>query len=818
MIELTINNKKVKGEKGATVLATALENGIYIPNLCYDKRLKPYAGCRLCLVEIEGQRELSAACATQIRDGMVVITESDTIAEARKTVLEFLLLYHPLDCPICDKAGECKLQDIAFRYGGHGNRFTAVRRKDKERLEAPFVERNPNRCVLCGICVGICNEHQGVGALNFIGRGFRTNISPAFEETLDCEFCGQCIDACPVGALGSKDYRHKSRIWYMDEHTIICPFCGCGCTIAVNTRENKIIRSRGKEGTGINDGNLCGRGRFGFDFIYSENRLTQPMIRKDGTHEPVTWDEAIDYIVKRLTDIKDKYGPASIGGIGSQRCTIEDNYMLQFLLRDVIGTDSIDSAARFGYAKALQAFKAAFGIDYLPIQWDKPLYSDFMLIIESDITSTLPVWGLNFIHSKNAGSRLVVVDSKETKLARNTADWIRIRPGHGTTFINSLMKVIYDRGLYNREALSGIQNHDKMVHFLDNFSLSKAASEVGVDEQIIVSIAEDYARAQKRLIAITSSFSENTKDVNILLAAANLILLMGDSPDQLQSPAELCNTLGTYFSGVRPQDNGLNGYQMMYESTELKALYILGENPLVVFPNLKAVEKRLRGLEFLAVQDIFMTDTAKIADVVLPACSWAEKDGNFLSASGLIQGISKISSVVGQSMPDWMILRNVARAMTTAPVPMTLEEIGVKSKEKIGLSIKGRESFKAFNPVENVILESTDSEYPLTLVTANVLQHSGALSGLSKNLSAFVPDAFLLVNNIDAERFDIKEGRPIRVTSRRGDVFIKPLITNEVPQGCVFAPLHFIHARLNTLTYPSIGQGVPLVAVRLSMD
>jgi formate dehydrogenase alpha subunit len=612
-------------------------------------------------------------------------------------------------------------------------------------------------------------------------------------------------------------------VWFLDEEPIACPYCGCGCTTNLSLRDGRIVRARGKQGTGINDGDLCSRGRFGFDYIYSENRLTSPLIKKDGRLVPATWEEALEYVATRLGSIKDKHGPSAIGAIGSQRCTMEDNYMLQRFMREIIGTDNIDSAARFGYAKAQKAVEKAFGIDLPPIQWDSPLKADFILVVESDITSTLPVWGLNFIRARNEGAELIVADPKETKLARNSSEWLQIRPGSGVALLNGIAKVILDERLYDLDEEVAMEdknltipNYEAMAKSLADFTPSAVSKLTGLPEDEIVRLARSYAGAKKRLLALTSGASENTKGMDALFAAANLVLLMGDSPDTLQIPAEFSNTLGMLKVGTTPLSDGKNAFEMLYKPGAVKALYMMGENPLVTFKDVSTVGKTLRELEFFVVQDIILTDTAKLADVVLPASSWGEKEGIFMSATGNLQMIPKLLTETGQSIPDWKIFRNLARMMNRNLGEEDLADIRRSIMALIAESGTA-EGTRSFNPVGYKVSEQPDVEYPMLLITSNLLQHSGALSVLSKNLGSVVSDAYLQINPEDAKRYKIHDEGFVKVTSRRGAVYLKAMLTDEMLEGTVFAPTHFPHANVNALTHPSLNGEAPIDAIRIEL-
>jgi predicted molibdopterin-dependent oxidoreductase YjgC len=359
MVTLTIDGKKVTVRKLSTVLDAINKLDISIPTLCHHPELTPFGGCRLCIVEIKGIARPASACTTPVIEGMEVITTSPTLEKMRRTTLELLLSDHPDDCRVCERAGDCKLQELAYFYGIKENRFQGERRVYKKIDDNPFIERDMEKCILCGQCVRICDEIQGVGAIDFVNRGFRTKISPPYERDLSCEFCGQCVAVCPTGALTGKMWAHKGR---QDIHEIetVCPYCGCGCNLTLHVRKNEVIRVSSKRDT-INEGWLCVKGRFGYEFVHSSQRLTRPLMRiADKNHltldsgpysiselfKEVSWEEALDYVSSRLKDIKESHGPDSISGLSSARCTNEENYLFQKFMRAAIGTNNVDHCAR----------------------------------------------------------------------------------------------------------------------------------------------------------------------------------------------------------------------------------------------------------------------------------------------------------------------------------------------------------------------------------------------------------------------------------------------------------------------------------------
>lgn len=348
-ITLTIDGREVTTRRGTSVLDACREAGVYVPTLCHDPRLKPYGACRLCIVEVEGVRGFPPSCALQAEDGMAVRTDTPALAEIRRTIVELLLSDHPLDCLTCDSAGQCELQEVAYRLQVTASPFGGERNEHAIEDLNPLIERDPGKCIQCGRCIRICDEVQGVHVYDWAGRGFPALATTPFDRPLtetECEFCGQCVSACPTGALSERMGRFRGRWWERTRTETTCGYCGVGCTVTLEVNEDAVVGASAPLGKGVNGGNLCIKGRFGYDFVNHADRLTQPLVRRDGELVPASWDEALDLVARRLAEVRDAHGPDAVAGLASAKCTNEEAYLFQKLMRAGLGTNNVDHCAR----------------------------------------------------------------------------------------------------------------------------------------------------------------------------------------------------------------------------------------------------------------------------------------------------------------------------------------------------------------------------------------------------------------------------------------------------------------------------------------
>lgn len=348
MITFTMNGEEIIVKEGTSLLEAARENEVNIPTLCYDKTLSVYGGCRMCIVEVQGSDKLVASCSERVREGMVVLTESERVVKTRQDILGLILSNHPKDCLTCDKVGNCDLQDYAYQYGVRGPSFIGEQKNYEIESSNPVIERDLTKCILCGKCVRVCSEIQVSDVIRFSGRGFDTKISTGFDLPLtsdNCRLCGQCVSVCPTGAISNKDL-NGTRPWEVEKVTTTCPFCGTGCNFDLNVKNGKVVGVTPNPDAAVNGSALCVKGRFHTDLIHSPNRLTKPLIKVDGKFEETTWDIALDTVANNLMKTKKTYGPDSISGLSSARCTNEENYLFQKMMRAVIGTHSVDHCAR----------------------------------------------------------------------------------------------------------------------------------------------------------------------------------------------------------------------------------------------------------------------------------------------------------------------------------------------------------------------------------------------------------------------------------------------------------------------------------------
>ena len=643
LIKLKVNDREIQVPQGSLVIEATRRLGTEVPSFCYYPGLSLQAACRMCLVDVEKAPKLQTACTLVATDGMVVRTDTDQVRQARKYMLEFLLTNHPLDCPVCDKGGECELQDMVFRYGADSSRFVEEKIHRPEEKWSELVYYDAPRCILCFRCVRVCDEGMDVKALGVGMRGANSVIIPNRGDHLDCEECGMCIDICPVGALTSGTYRYKTRPWEMQYVPTVCAHCSNGCKTTLSIRNHEILRANNRDLSGINKDFLCVKGRFGFDFTNHPERIRQPLVRKGDKLLPVSWEEAAQTAAAKLKAAYDPGGKESIGFIGSNRTSNEENYLLQRLARATFGTNNIDHHRTADYAGLITALGDRAADSLLTME---QLYqSKAVLVIGNDPSNQNPLvaWQIRS-GIRHFGTKLFLINSNEIKLKRKASQFVKIAPGQEHTILKWLA---HEEGQLASELV------EQLVQL-------KAALEAESDVAIVFG-AELSGAAVATLAAFGSKLSGKTRymalgDYSNSRGAADMGLL----PDRFPGYAHVDDvkareSFEQLWGCVLSSKPGMSAPQIVEaaQSGNLKALYVVGANPLAHFGKPGAGRGKL---DLLIVQEMFLTETAKEADIVLPAASAYEKDGTVTNTSGEIQLLRKGAEVMGPRS-DFDLLR-----------------------------------------------------------------------------------------------------------------------------------------------------------------
>lgn len=866
-ITITLNNVEVSGYSGMTILDLARESGVLIPTLCNDTHLSPIGACRLCLVEDETSKTLIAACVTPIRPGMVINTQSPRVIDRRKTIIQFMLASHPDSCLVCDKGNRCELRKLASEMGIGLVKFQRIPQSGTIKDVNPFIERDLSKCILCAKCIRADQEIVVEGAIDYIERGFSSKPATLNDTTIEkseCTFCGTCVALCPTGALMEKERTYRGTT--TTNIDTVCPFCGCGCTISLEVKGNQLIRAKPGMASSINQAALCARGSYGYDFVHSPDRLTSPLIKIDGELKPVSWEQALDRVAAELKRIKETYGSESLAVFGSSKCTNEENYLLQRFTRVGLGTNNIDNGSRLYNSASRVGLGWSVGFPGTTNSLEDLEQSETIMVIGANPAVSAPVVGYAIKRAvRYKGAKLLLVDPRQTSLNPFAHLWLRPEVSTDIALINGLSRVIIEEKLFDEEFVTRkTDNFAELTKSLKKYDPTYVEEITGVSRQDVQTAARLLAGAANMAIVYGNGVTQHINGTDCVMALANLVMLtgnighrkggifalqrennaqgacdMGSLPDFLPGYQSIDDSQARKNFEERwrkslPVNRGLTALEMIEqaEAGNLKGMLIMGENPLLSFPCTSLVKKALSSLEFLAVTDMFLTETAKLATVVLPATSFAEKEGTYTNFEGRVHQVRKAIEPIDGSLPDWQIIFQIAQRIGD-PMPYTsphqiMDEIHelVPLYQHFAYSTFGRDDldwadlqsdrlgakrfyqgvfpsgFGRFSSVKYTPLEGTSrKEYPLTLLSGSVLHQfgNGTRSSRASRLKKFSPKTWLEIGVVDARNLKCSDGDTVKVVSPTGDVTTTVKITKALPSGMLFMPISFPESPVNKL-------------------
>lgn len=869
-----LDNRPYEIEPGETILAFARRHGFEsIPTLCDDDRLEPYGACRVCSVDValraDGPMKVVASCHTPVKEGMYIETANSRVQKLRKNIIELVLTDHPLDCLTCEVNGNCELQDVAAQVGVRDVRYDdGANHLSKPKDEShPYLRADLSKCINCSRCLRACDEIQGSFVLGMAGRGFDSHIIMGMEQTFaesDCVSCGACVQTCPTAAI-SDVYQSKS-IARDETVRTVCSYCGVGCNLEVAVRNNEVKSIRAVQDAEVNQGHTCVKGRYAFKFHRHPDRLTTPLMKQGDTHVPISWDEALKVMADRLSEIKETSGPDAIASISSSRCTNEENYLMQKFMRVVIGSNNIDCCARVCHSPTAYGMQQSFGTGAATNSIEDLKLTECIMLIGANPTAAHPVTGVKIKQKVMKGTPLIVIDPVVTELAKY-ADWhLQLRPGTNVALLNMMIYFILEAGLEDNEFVSSrCEGYEDFAEDIRKMDINRLEAITGVDQELVKEAALAYAKANKAMSFHGLGVTEHSQGSRTVMLIANLAMLTGNigrpgvgvNPLRGQNNVQGAADMGcqphqgagymdvelpesqmhydTSYNVISPRKAGLKIPQMFDAaiSGDLKALWIMGEDVAQTDPNRQHVIKALTNLDFLVVQEIFMSETALLADLVLPGTSFLEKSGTFTNGERRIQRVQEAVKPLVGTRTDGQIVVDVMNQMgyphpeydpanmleeISAVVPffagVTWDNLGDQGLQwpvaPGGLDSKilhqdtfkrGLGKFHYFDFEESEELLRWRDEYPLILTTGRDLEHYNCGTMTRRTPNAELHDRDLLwINPVDAESRGIDTGSKVKLESARGEIVLEAEVTDGVKPGICRTTFHFPELMVNQVT------------------
>ncbi len=892
-ISFELDGWQVEASPSETIWQVAQRLGTTLPHLCYSPApdYRPDGNCRVCMVEVEGERVLAASCKRKPANGMRVKTQSDRSVKARRMVMELLVADQPARNTSHDP--DSKFWHWADKLGVHASRFPSAARWASDTTH-PAMGVNLDACIQCGLCVRACREVQVNDVIGMAYRNHASKIVFDFDDRMGestCVACGECVQACPTGALMPSallDINQTRVNWPDKKVNSLCPFCGVGCQVTYQVKDNQIIYAEGRDGP-ANHNRLCVKGRFGFDYIHHPHRLTKPLIRlanrpKDAndqvdpanpwTHfREATWEEALDVAAKGLVQIRDDYGPKALAGFGSAKGSNEEAYLFQKLVRTGFGSNNVDHCTRLCHASSVAALMEGLNSGAVSAPFSAALDAKVIIVIGANPTINHPVAATYIKNAAKRGAKLVVIDPRRQSLSRHAVHHLAFKPGSDVALLNAMLHTIITEGLTDDQYISGYtEGFDRLKERIAEFSPEKMSAVCGIAPETIKEVARLYATAESAIIFWGMGISQHvhgTDNARCLIALALTTGQVGRPGTGLHPLRGQNNVQGASDAGLIPmfypdyqhvereqvrgvfeefwgqsldRKRGLTVVEIMnavHDGT-IRGMYIEGENPAMSDPDLQHAREGLAMLEHLVVQDLFVTETAFHADVILPASAFAEKSGTFTSTDRRIQMAREVVPPPGDARQDLWIINEIGKRMGldwtyTGPADVFREMAEVmRSLKNITWERLEREGAVTYpvdgidQPGNDIIFtagfptqsgrgkivpadivppdELPDTDYPMVLSTGRVLEHwhTGSMTRRADVLDQIEPEAVAFMSPKDMRRMSLAPSDFIRLETRRGAVEVKVRADRDVPENMVFMPFCYAEAAANLLTNPAL--------------